>query len=66
MKRIAQFALAVWVLNFWLVYMQMVNPTIYAALRNAGAQFYSCVDWDAEGRAIPSQACELPAPPDLF
>lgn len=66
MKRLTQFAPAVWVLNFWLVYMYMVNPAAYEALRLAGAQWYSCIEWDAAGSAQASQACELPAPADPF
>lgn len=65
MKRFAQFV-AIWVINLWMVYMSMVNPRFYAALRAAGAQPYSCIDWDASGHAVPSQACEGPMPTDLF
>lgn len=62
MKRISQFALAVWALNFWLVYMAMVNPAMYNALRASGAEFYSCIDWDDQGRSYPSAACVDPRP----
>ena len=65
MKRLATLthvALAIWVFNMFLWFMLQMNPAAYASLRANGAQWFTCMDWDSEGRPFASDQC-TDAPP---
>lgn len=54
-----------WALNNWLLMMYIYHPQAYSQLRADGWQWWNCVEWDTNGQAQPSTACEGPAPPDV-
>jgi len=62
MKRMINALAAVWIFNMFLWFMLMTNPGIYAALRAGGVEWFTCMDWDANGHPFASDQC-TDAPP---
>ena len=62
MKKLTKIFAAVWVfsMGLWLLY--MISPAAYYAMRANGAQWFTCVDWDANGQPYQSDQCDGPAP----
>jgi hypothetical protein len=54
--------MATWIFNVWLYLMSIYAPSTYAAMVAAGEQWYTCVEWDANGHSHPSAACTEPPP----
>lgn len=61
MKKLSTILTAIWVMNALLFCAYLTNRPLYQALVQDGMPLFSCVDWDADGRAIPG-VCETPAP----
>jgi hypothetical protein len=57
-------ALAIWVINSWLLMLYLSAPGVYQAYRAAGVQWYGCVDWGEDGHPHGSDACADPRPAD--